>query len=217
MFGTIETRDRQLGVKRFLLFAANLEYFTEKETVLKDVQRTLRAQGMRAGDVRQIKARIQETFGNMLLLVSTVAFAAMGVSALGVTNTIMASIRSRRWQFGILRSIGVTQLQLLRLVIAEAILLGAVACTLGILAGFELSVNAEQMVVNITGYKPPLVIPWNFVQIGGGIVLAVSLVASIWPAAWVAQPPWTCFRQAGLPPRLSNSIQLQFRLSAGRF
>ena len=43
-----------------------------------------------------------------------------GGRGLGVTNTIMASIRSRRWQFGILRSIGVTRGQLLRLVLSEA-------------------------------------------------------------------------------------------------
>ncbi|HEY8750219.1 MAG TPA: FtsX-like permease family protein [Tepidisphaeraceae bacterium] len=197
VFGSIEDAQRDFGVKRFLLFAANLEYFTEKDTVLKDVQKTLRAQGMRAGDVRQIKARITETFGNMLLLVSTVAFAAMAVSALGVTNTVMASIRTRRYQFGILRSIGVTRMQLLRMVLAEAILLGAVACTLGILAGLELSYNAEVMVVNITGYHPPLVIPWNYVWLGGGLVLMVSILASLWPAAWVARAQPLELLQAG--------------------
>ena len=109
----------------------------------------------------------------------------------------MASIRSRRWQFGILRSIGVTRGQLLRLVIAEAILLGAVACTLGILAGFELAINAESMVVNITGYKPALIIPWNFVAIGGGIIVGVSLLASLWPAIWVARAQPLDLLQAG--------------------
>jgi len=197
VFGSIDDARRDFGINRFLLFAANLDYFTDKEVVLKDVQKTLRAQGMRAGDVRQIKYRIQETFNNMLLLVSTVAFAAMGVSALGVTNTVMASIRSRRWTFGILRSIGVTRLQLMRLVIAEAILLGAVACALGILAGFELAFNAEAMMVNITGYKPAMIIPWNFVLIGGGIIVAVSLVASLWPAAWVARAQPLDLLQAG--------------------
>jgi putative ABC transport system permease protein len=197
VFGSIDDAERDFGVKRFLLFAANLEYFTDKETVLKDVQKTLRAQGMRAGDVRQIKSRIQETFNNMLLLVSTVAFAAMGVSALGVTNTVMASIRSRRWIFGVLRSIGVTRFQLLRLVIAEAILLGAVACTLGILAGIELSFNAEAMAVNITGYHPPLIIPWNYVALGGSLIVAISLLASLWPAVWVARAQPLDLLQAG--------------------
>lgn len=197
VFGSLADAQRDFGVKRFNLFAANLEYFTEKETVLKSVQQTLRAQGMRAGDVRQIKARIQESFTNMLLLVSTVAFAAMAVAALGVTNTVMASIRTRRWQFGILRSIGVTRSQLLRLVLAEALLLGAIASVVGAVAGLEMSVNAEAMVVLVTGYKPPLVIPWNYVFIGAGIVLTVSLLASLWPAAWVARAHPLDLLQAG--------------------
>jgi putative ABC transport system permease protein len=197
VFGSIEDAQRDFGVKKFLLFAANLEYFTEKDTVLKNVQTALRAQGMRAGDVRQIKARITDTFGNMLLLVSTVAFAAMAVSALGVTNTVMASIRSRRWTFGILRSIGITRFQLLRLVMAEAILLGAVACVLGTVAGLVLSMNAETMIVNITGFSPPMVVPWNYVELGGGLVLAVSILASLWPAVWVARTQPLDLLQAG--------------------
>src|SRR5947207_4099349 len=99
--------------------------------------------GMQAYDIRQIKYAITSAFGNLLLLVSSVAFAAMGVSSLGVTNTIMASIRSRRWQFGILRSIGVTRSQLLRLVLAEALLLGLIGCALGLVAGAQMSVDAR--------------------------------------------------------------------------
>jgi putative ABC transport system permease protein len=91
----------------------------------------------------------------------------------------------------------VTRLQLLRLVMAEAILLGAVACFLGTFAGLELSMNAESMMVNITGFRPPLVIPWNFVELGGGLVLVVSILASLWPAAWVARAQPLDLLQAG--------------------
>jgi putative ABC transport system permease protein len=197
VFGSLADAQRDFGVTKFLLFAANLEYFTEKEQVVKEVQSALRAQGMRAGDVRQIKYKIQQAFYHILLLVSTVAFAAMGVAALGVTNTVMASIRTRRWQFGILRSIGITRWQLLRLVLAEAVLLGVVACAIGTLAGLLMSTNAEAMVVIVTGYKPPVVIPWNYVLIGGGIILLVSLLASLWPAAWVARAQPLELLQAG--------------------
>jgi putative ABC transport system permease protein len=197
VFGSIADAERDFGVKKFLLFAANLEYFTEKEQVVKEVQKALRAQGMRAGDVRQIKFRIEQTFYNILLLVSTVAFAAMAVAALGVTNTVMASIRTRRWQFGIFRSIGMTRWQLMRLVLAEAVLLGVVACVMGTLAGLDMSLNAEAMIVVVTGYKPPIVIPWNYVAIGGGIILLVSLLASLWPAVWVARAQPLELLQAG--------------------
>ena len=126
-----------------------------------------------------VAQEIQEGFGRLLLLVSTVAFCAMAVASLGVTNTIMASIRSRRWQFGILRSIGVTRSGLLRLVLAEAILLGLVGCALGLAAGLLMFADAHELGRLVLGYKPPADIPWLFVAAGAGIVLLISLLASL--------------------------------------
>lgn len=197
MFGSLEDAKRDFGVERFYLFAANLNYSVEKEQLLKEVQHALRLQGMRAGDVREIKFRIEQTFYRLLLLVSTVAFAAMAVAALGVTNTILASIRTRRWQFGILRSVGLTRAQLLRLVLAEAVLLGLVGCVMGVASGLEMSVNAEAVAVVVTGYRPPIVIPWHYVWIGIAIVIVVSVVASIGPAILVARSQPLDLLQAG--------------------
>ena len=50
--------------------------------------------GMQAGDVRQIKQEIQNAFANLLLLLAIVPMGALVVASLGVTNTIMASVRS---------------------------------------------------------------------------------------------------------------------------
>ena len=90
------------------LFAADLENFVDKQDLVKRVQADHGVQGLRVGDVREIKYNIQVGFRRLLLLMSTVAFAAIAVAALGVTNTIMASIRTRRWQLGVLRSVGET-------------------------------------------------------------------------------------------------------------
>src|SRR5437762_3044321 len=153
--------------------------------------------GMQAGDVRQIKWQIQNGFERVLLLLSTVAFASMAVAALGVTNTIMASIRSRRWQFGVLRSVGVTRAQLLRLVLAEALLLGLVGCALGLVAGFQMSVDANGLSRYIAGYVVPLKPPWGLIGIGAGIVVVTAVLASIWPAAGVARAEPLALLQAG--------------------
>ena len=121
----------------------------------------------------------------------------MGVSALGVTNTIMASIRSRRWQFGVLRSVGVTRSGLLRLVLAEATLLGLVGCGLGLVAGLHMAIDASQLSAVIIGYKPPMVIPWPIVWIGLAIVLLISFLASLGPALGVARAEPLTLLQAG--------------------
>ncbi len=197
VFGSLADGRKYFGINQAFLFAANLDWGVQKEQLLKDVQRRLGEQGMRAGDVREIKHNIQKGFGRLLLLVSTVGFAAMAVASLGVTNTIMASIRSRRWQFGILRSIGVTRSQLLRLVVAEGLLLGMIGCGLGLAAGFEMSLDANALSSSITGYNPRLAIPWGMVGIGIGVVLFISLFASAWPAASVARTDPLALLQAG--------------------
>jgi putative ABC transport system permease protein len=152
---------------------------------------------MQVGDVRLIKYNIQQGFERMLWIMSTVAFASMAVAALGVTNTIMASIRSRRWQFGILRSVGVTRSQLLRLVLAEALLLGATGCALGLVAGFLMSIDANGLSRHILGLVVELQPPWKPIAIGAGVVIMTAVLASLWPATSVAYEEPLSLLQAG--------------------
>jgi putative ABC transport system permease protein len=187
VFGSLADARDDFGIDYAYLFAANLDFFTERETVLNRLKKQLRGQNVVVADVRQIKERIEKGLNNLLLLVSTVAFAAMAVASLGVANTVMASVRSRQWQFGVLRSIGVTRSQLLRLVIAEAMLLGLVGVGLGLAAGLTMATNANQLSKLTLGYAPPRVIPWGILLLGSGIVMFISLAASLWPAIGTAR------------------------------
>ncbi|HEV8292288.1 MAG TPA: FtsX-like permease family protein, partial [Tepidisphaeraceae bacterium] len=197
VFGSLDDAERDFGVKEINLFAANLENFVDKQDLVKRVQADLGVQGLRVGDVREIKYNIQVGFRRLLLLGSTVAFAAIGVAALGVTNTIMASIRTRRWQLGVLRSVGLARAQMMRLILAEAILLGLVGCGLGVMAGIELSFDGRGLWKKVVGYAPPIDVPWDVVGIGVLIILGVALLASIWPAARAANEEPLSLLQAG--------------------
>jgi putative ABC transport system permease protein len=197
MFGTLADAREDFGVERIYLVAANLEYSVNKNVMLADVQQRLGLYGMKVGDIRGIKHGIQQGFGRLLLLVSTVAIAAMAVAALGVTNTIMASIRSRRWSFGVLRSIGVTRSQLLRIVLAEAALLGVIGVALGLSAGGLMSLNARGLARITIGYVPPTVVPWGIVLGGAGAVMVISLLASLIPAWSVSRTEPLSLLQAG--------------------
>lgn len=197
VFGSMDDAVRDFGVKETVLFAANLEPFTSKEQIVERARVVLGTDSIDIADVRELKHDIQQGFGRLLLLASTVAYAAMAVASLGVTNTIMASIRSRRWQFGILRAVGVTRGQLLRLVIAEALLLGGVGAAMGLAAGLFMCVNANRLSLAIVGFQPPIVVPWDVVAIGVGAVIAISLLSSLWPAIHVARTQPLALLQAG--------------------
>ena len=197
VFGTLKDAKDDFGIDGAYLFAANLDYHVDKEQLVESVKKQLGAWGMKAGDVRKIKFEIQQGFERLLLMTSTIAFAAMAVASLGVTNTIMASIRSRRWQFGILRSIGFTRGGLMKLVLAESVLLGIVGCVLGLVAGFEMAVNARREWTVVLGYSPPMDVPWGIVIIGSSVVMIISIVASLFPALHVARAEPLELLQAG--------------------
>ncbi|HEX4123227.1 MAG TPA: FtsX-like permease family protein [Tepidisphaeraceae bacterium] len=197
VFGSLEEGEKYFGIKKVYLLAADLQPGVDREVIVKRLEHRLGSEGLAVRDVRKIKAKIEGGFNRLLLLLSTVAFAAMAVASLGVANTIMAAIRSRQWQFGILRSIGLPRGQLLRLVVGEAILLGLVGAALGLVAGILMGIDARALSTVVTGYNPPLAVPWSIVAMGVAAVMGIAILASIWPAVRVSRREPLSLLQAG--------------------
>lgn len=107
------------------------------------------------------------------------------VTSLGVVNAVMASVRARRWEFGVLRSQGVTRSGLFRMILAEGLLIGLIACLLslafGVFSGW-CGTGISQYVSFFGGLAPPLVIPWPQLGFGFALTLALCLAAALWPA-----------------------------------
>jgi putative ABC transport system permease protein len=197
VFGTIDDAKRDFGATGARLFAANLVGGIPKEDLLKNVQKALGERGLSAGDVRHIKYAIETAFYRLLDLISTVAIAAMAVASLGVANTVMASVRSRRWQFGVLRSIGLRREDLLRLILAEAAMLGIVGMVMGALAGIEVGFDAGRLSEALIGYAPAMRIPWGVVTGGCLSLVVIAVLAALWPAMSAARTDPLELLQAG--------------------
>jgi putative ABC transport system permease protein len=107
------------------------------------------------------------------------------VTSIGVINAIMASIRARRWEMGVLRAVGITRFALFRLILAEAALIGLVACLLslafGVMAGW-CGTGVSRYVSFFGGMATPLVVPWLKLALGFAVTLALCLAAALWPA-----------------------------------
>ncbi len=122
------------------------------------------------------------------------------VTSLGVVNTVMASVRARRWEFGVLRSQGVTRSGLVRMVMAEGLLIGLITCLLslafGVFSGW-CGTGISQYVSFFGGLAPPLVIPWAQLSIGFGMALGLCLLAALWPAIATGRAEPLALLQAG--------------------
>lgn len=115
-------------------------------------------------------------------LAYTQQFLVAVVVALGVMAALLISVIQRRRELGLLRAIGATRGQVIRTVLAEAILMGAIGTALGLLIGLPL----EWYVVHVllfqeAGFAFPVIYPW----LSAGFIAALSMVL----AALAAQFP----------------------------
>ncbi|HET7038212.1 MAG TPA: ABC transporter permease, partial [Thermomicrobiaceae bacterium] len=77
---------------------------------------------------------------NILTLMLDVMVVIVGIVGLaGIANTLLINLTERRREFGVLRALGASSRQVVRLVMTEALGLAALGCALGLLIGYPLA------------------------------------------------------------------------------
>ncbi|MGE9266953.1 MAG: ABC transporter permease [Verrucomicrobiales bacterium] len=135
--------------------------------------------------IEQIKGMVDHHARAWLWAMSRLPLVILVITTIGVLNALLAAVRSRRWEFGILRAIGHSRGTLVRLVMAEGLLIGVVAMVVslifGILAGWS-GAGISRYVSFFGGMDPTLVVPWAAILPGLGAVLGLTALAAVWPA-----------------------------------
>jgi putative ABC transport system permease protein len=105
------------------------------------------------------------------------------VAALGVVAALLISVLQRRRELGLLRAVGATQDQVLRSVLAEAVLMGMIGTLVGLLVGvpFEWYV-VRAVIYEEAGFKFPVVYPWAAAGVIAGLAMLSAILAGIGPA-----------------------------------
>lgn len=137
---------------------------------------------------RQVKAMFDMIFGFLLAIVITIV-------VMSISNAMSMSVVERTKEIGTLRAIGMRRLGVIRLFVAEALLLVVVGCALGLALTIvvRLGVNAADISYqppNATD-KVPLYIGNDMVKtVISAIMLSIMSVLSAWfPAKRVANRP----------------------------
>ncbi len=133
---------------------------------------------------QNVSKAIKSRADGMIWGMSYLPLVTLAIMSLAVANTVIASVRSRTWEFGVMRSIGVTRSQLVRLVLAETILIAIAACLLslvfGIIAGW-CGVGMAQFGGWFAG-PPSFMVPWAQLAVGFAMTITLCLLAGLWPA-----------------------------------
>jgi putative ABC transport system permease protein len=111
-------------------------------------------------------------------------FVLMGliIAALGVLNTLLVNVLERVREIGILRGLGMTRGQVVKMILAEAGVMGGIGGLLGLLLGIYLSRIFVDMGNILAGYEWGYVFPGKAIVTGLVSALLTAFLAALYPA-----------------------------------
>lgn len=112
------------------------------------------------------------------------ALVAVVVGSLGMLNTMMMAVLERTREIGALRALGWRRRRIIRMILAESVVLGAVGTLLGLALG-ALGTFAVTRLPTARGFIAPLP-PADAFAVGGALGLLLSAVGGLYPASRAA-------------------------------
>lgn len=135
-------------------------------------------------------AMAQETMRSTEHGLSAMSVVSLVAGAFVILNTFRMNLGERRRQLAILRSIGATRRQIIRLVLREATLLGIVGTVIGLGLGIVLALVMMRSVGPLVGVKATtLVLTLRPFVIGAVLGPGISLAAAYYPARQASKRP----------------------------
>ncbi|MFI4875932.1 MAG: FtsX-like permease family protein, partial [Blastopirellula sp. JB062] len=160
------------------------------DSIASDGDQAKEDEKVRIMPVETIRQTTRNNAASWLWAISQLPIVAVVIASFGVLNVLLASVRARQWEVGVLRSIGITQSAIIRAIIAEGAMIGIAACLLslgfGVMAGWCGS-GISQYVSFFGGLHPALQIPWPAISLGLLLVVALASLAAVWPAVAIGR------------------------------
>jgi putative ABC transport system permease protein len=135
-----------------------------------------------------LRREVLRIFDSTFTITYALEIIAVGVAMLGVAATLLTLVIERRRELSLLRLIGASRRQVLRVVVVEAALIGGASQAIGLLVGFALSAILVYVInVQSFGWTIQFRVPVAFLaQVSVAVVVATAL-AGVYPARRAAQ------------------------------
>lgn len=180
VFGSRRDMIEQFGNENIQLIQIDLQDGFPEDEAMRGIREALFGFGMLdAGSGARIKAEIEIFIRGSLVVFSAVAVASMLVACFGVANLIVASVETRRFEFGVLRAVGAQRGLLTRLVLAEAVVIGLTASIIGTLMGLQGSWAGKRIYELIVGLIVEMRLPILPTLAGWGVVFFFTIGAAV--------------------------------------
>ena len=130
-------------------------------------------------DIIKIANRILSTVDGTLMMITIIG---LMVAALGVTNTVMMSIRERIREIGVLKAIGANDKQILQIFLNEILILGIMGGILGDITGYFGSYFLRNMIKRFgVMFDVPIRLYPQVLVLGFIIAVSVAVLSAFYP------------------------------------
>ena len=139
---------------------------------------------LESNPISRIQGAVADALARVFTVFDALAVVAVIVAALTIVNTLTMGVVERIREIGVLRAIGMSRRQVMRMVVVEATILGIVGVILGSLAG----VVAGAMLLELGGgLGAPGGVPWVPIGIAAFLGLVLPALAAVYPARLAAR------------------------------
>ena len=130
-----------------------------------------------------LRQSVMRVFDSTFAITYALEAIAIGVSLFGVAATLLTLALERRQPLAVLRLVGAERRHVRRMIVIEALLLGAVSLGIGVAAGVLLSLILIYVInVQSFGWTIQLHVPLAFLLRAAVLVLAGAALAGLYPA-----------------------------------
>jgi putative ABC transport system permease protein len=136
---------------------------------------------------RELKQHIDRSITRVTLLLSAIPLVGLLIAAIGLGNLMAANVASRAREMAILRAIGVTKNQMLRVVIGEAVVLALIGSATGLVLGLGLARTSNLMTERLTGFSPDFAVPWPLIGACAALATLLCVLAAMIPARYASR------------------------------
>lgn len=152
--------------------------------------------GFSAATLQNFLDQVSRIFTILQIMLSSVGLLALFVASIGIVNTMIMAIYERTREIGILKALGSSNGDVLRMFMVEAGLIGLLGGVVGVVSGWALGLGLNALILEylkreqIPISAPFFVVTWELVAQALLFATLVGIVAGLYPA----------FRAARLDP-----------------
>lgn len=164
---------------------------TDLDEMQKNIERKLNPSGkekrVEVTSPTQILEQVNMILGALTMIISFVSGVALLVGGINVMNTMHANVVERKNEISVMKAIGATNHDILRLFLIESSFLGFVGAFLGFIMAYGFAELLSYLITNFMGYNVPVYFDFTLFMIIVFVTTMFAIAFGTYPAIHAAR------------------------------